>query len=244
VGASGEAIPFQTGPGSVNWTPRASISRHMETAVLICEDGRFFRHRGFDEEAIHNSIRENIKQRRFVRGASTISMQLAKNLYLKREKTLSRKLQEAVLTMLLEQEFSKQQLIELYLNVIEFAPGVYGIGPAARYYFNTHPSQLSLGQALYIGSILSNPKQQHFGPSGEVGPGWAGYLRKLMKLGNRIHLVSDAELEDGLREQVTFKVPYSPRLPAEGDDPDAAHEAELANPGGDAGGAEDTPVFP
>ncbi|MCA9645466.1 MAG: transglycosylase domain-containing protein [Polyangiaceae bacterium] len=244
VGADGATVPFQTGPGSVNWTPRASISRHMETAVLICEDGRFFRHRGFDEEAIHNSIRENIKQRRFVRGASTISMQLAKNLYLKREKTLSRKLQEAVLTMLLEQEFSKQQLMELYLNVIEYAPGVYGIGPAARYYFNTHPSQLSLGQALYIGSILSNPKQQHFGASGEVGPGWSGYLRKLMKLGNRIRLVSDAELEDGLREQVTFKVPYSPRLPAEGEDPDAAHEADLANTGGNPAGTEDTPVFP
>src|SRR5690606_26000898 len=101
--------------------------------------------------AIHNSILENVKQRRFVRGASTISMQLAKNVYLKREKTLSRKLQEAVLTMLLEQEFTKQQLLELYLNVIEFAPGVYGVGPGAQHYFNTHPSQLSLGQALYIG---------------------------------------------------------------------------------------------
>ncbi|MCA9633246.1 MAG: transglycosylase domain-containing protein [Myxococcales bacterium] len=245
VGADGNVVPFQTGPGTANWTPRASISRHMETAVLICEDGRFFRHRGFDEEAIHNSIRENIKQRRFVRGASTISMQLAKNVYLKREKTLSRKLQEAVLTMLLEQEFSKAQLMELYLNVIEYAPGVYGIGPAARHYFNTHPSQLSLGQALYIGSILSNPKHQHFGASGEVTPGWAGYLRKLMKLGNRIHLVSDSELEDGLREQVTFKVPYSPRLPLEGEDPDAAQESDLANMHGDPepslGAA---PVFP
>lgn len=245
VGAAGNTVPFQTGPGSVNWTPRASISRHMETAVLICEDGRFFRHRGFDEEAIHNSIRENIKRRRFVRGASTISMQLAKNLYLKREKTLSRKLQEAVLTMLLEQEFSKQQLMELYLNVIEYAPGVYGIGPAARHYFNTHPSQLSLGQALYIGSILSNPKQQHFSASGEVSPGWSGYLRKLMKLGNRIRLVSDAELEDGLREQVTFKMPYSPRLPVDGEDPDAAQEADLADVQTDGDRTpRDVPTFP
>src|SRR5690606_24981543 len=72
LSASGTPAVFQTGPGSVNWTPRASISRHMETAVLICEDGRFWRHRGFDEEAIHNSILENVKQRRFVRGASTI----------------------------------------------------------------------------------------------------------------------------------------------------------------------------
>lgn len=234
LAASGAPAVFQTGPGSVNWVPRASISRHMETAVLICEDGRFWRHRGFDEEAIHNSILENVKQKRFVRGASTISMQLAKNVYLKREKTLSRKLQEAVLTMLLEQEFTKQQLLELYLNVIEFAPGVYGVGPGAQHYFNTHASQLSLGQALYIGSILSNPKKQHFGPGGQVTPGWMGYLRKLMKLGNRIRLISDAELEDGLREQVTFKVPYSPRLPPETDDLDAAAEAALVGDGGAA----------
>lgn len=232
LAASGAPAVFQTGPGSPNWVPRGSISRHVETAVLICEDGRFWRHRGFDEEAIHNSILENVKQRRFVRGASTISMQLAKNVYLKREKTLSRKLQEAVLTMLLEQEFTKAQLLELYLNVIEYAPGVYGIGPAAQYYFNTHASQLSLGQALYIGSVLSNPKKQHFGPGGQVTAGWMGYLRKLMKLGNRIHLVSDAELEDGLREQVTFKMPYSPRLPSEADQLATAAAAALA---GDAG---------
>ncbi len=222
--ATGSLVPHQTGPGTPNWAPRGSISRHLETAVLICEDGRFWRHRGFDEEAIRNSIRENVRQGRFVRGASTISMQLAKNLYLAREKTLSRKLQEAVLTMLLEQELTKHELLELYFNVIEYAPGTYGIAQGASHYFNTHPSQLSLGQALYMGSVLSSPKRQHFGPSGRVTDGWSNYLRRLMRLGNRIKLVSDADLEDGLREQVTFKLAYSPRLPAEGEDPDAVHD--------------------
>ncbi|MBX3184684.1 MAG: transglycosylase domain-containing protein [Polyangiaceae bacterium] len=222
--ATGAAVPYQTGPGTPNWVPRGSISRHLETAVLICEDGRFWRHRGFDEEAIRNSIRENVRQGRFVRGASTISMQLAKNLYLRREKTLSRKLQEAALTMLLEQQLTKHELLELYFNVIEYAPGIYGIAQGAPHYFNTHASQLSLGQALYMGSVLSSPKRQHFGPSGRVTDGWLGYLRRLMRLGNRIRLVSDADLEDGLREQVTFKLAYSPRLPAEGEDPDAIHD--------------------
>ena len=214
-GADRRLVQVRTGPGTPTWVPRHSISRHMETAVLICEDGAFFRHDGFHKEAIVNSIRENLKAGRFLRGASTISMQLAKNLYLKREKTLSRKLQEAVLTQLLEQELSKDQIMELYLNVIEFGPGVYGVGSAAAHYFNASPAQLSLGQALYMASILPNPRIQHFAAGGAVSPGWSNYLRKLMKIAKKIRRISEDELADALREQVTYKVPYSPRLPAE-----------------------------
>src|SRR6185369_12377724 len=114
------------GPGTEGWVSMGSLPKFMEVGVLTCEDGRFMRHHGFDKEAIINSIRENLAAGGFKRGASTISMQLAKNLYLSREKTLSRKLQEAVLTLYLEQELSKDQIIELYLNVIEFGPGIYG----------------------------------------------------------------------------------------------------------------------
>jgi hypothetical protein len=212
---TGRLMQAQTGPGTQGWVPKTGISRHMDTAVLICEDGAFFRHRGFDEEAIRNSIRENAKAGRFVRGASTISMQLAKNLYLSRDKTLSRKLQEAVLTHLLEQELSKDQILELYLNVIEFGPGLYGIGPAAAHYFNTTAGQLSLGQALYLASIVPNPKRQYFGADGAVTPGWSAYLRKLMRIAFRIRRVTETELEDALGEQVTFKRATSPRIEAE-----------------------------
>jgi Transglycosylase len=211
--ADGRPVTVQTGPGTPGWAPRMGISRNMETAVLICEDGAFLRHHGFDEEAIRNSIRENVKAGRFLRGASTISMQTAKNLYLSRQKTLSRKLQEAVLTLLLEQELTKDQILELYLNVIEFGPGIYGIGPAAQYYFNASAGQLSLGQSLYLASILPNPKRQYFGADGVVAPGWLGYLRKLMHIAAKIHRVTPEELDDALTEQVTFKVPYSPRTP-------------------------------
>ncbi len=215
VGADGVPTAHTSGPGAPGWVPLSNVSHHMETAVLICEDGRFFRHQGFDEEAIHNSIRENVKQRSFVRGASTISMQLAKNLYLKREKTLSRKLQETVLTMLLEQSLSKRQMMELYLNVIEYGPGIYGIGPAARHYFGTHPAALTLGQSLYMASILPNPRQQHFAAGGQVTGGWANYLRKLMKIAHRIHRIDDEELDYAVREIVTYQMAESPRLPPE-----------------------------
>ena len=108
--------PSRRAPARRIGSRSTAISKFMETAVHTSEDGGFHRHHGFDHEAIRNSIRENLRQRRFVRGASTISMQLAKNLYLDRSKNLARKLQEAVLTMYLEQELTKDQILELYLQ--------------------------------------------------------------------------------------------------------------------------------
>ncbi|MEZ4437815.1 MAG: transglycosylase domain-containing protein [Polyangiaceae bacterium] len=197
-----EEVTATFGPETEEWVPITGISRFMVGAVLTTEDGRFFRHRGFDKEAIVNSLRENLKQGRFVRGASTISMQLAKNLYLPRTKTIARKLQEAILTLYLEQELTKDEMMELYLNVIEFGPDVYGIGPAARHYFNSSAAGLSLGQALYLGSILSNPLKSYFGAGGAVIPSRMSYLKLLMKIVHKIGRISDEELDVGLRETV------------------------------------------
>ncbi|WP_437817973.1 biosynthetic peptidoglycan transglycosylase [Sorangium sp. So ce1078] len=216
-GPGGQRVEIESGPGTAEWVPYEDISRFMEVAVLTTEDGGFHRHHGFDEEAIKNSIRENLRKRRFVRGASTVSMQLAKNLYLERTKSVARKLQETLLTMYLEQELTKEQIMELYLNVVEFGPLVYGIGAAARHYFNASAAQLSLGQALYIASILPNPSVQHFDASGEVTPAWSGYLRKLMQIAHRRHRISDEELEKGLQETVVRGSPaphLAPRQPA------------------------------
>lgn len=207
----GHPVTIETGPGTSGWVPLVHITKFMETAVLTTEDGAFPRHHGFDQEAIKNSIRENLRQKKFVRGASTISMQLAKNLYLDRGKNLSRKLQEAVLTMYLEQELTKEQILELYLNVVEFGPMVYGIGPAARSYFNTSAKELTLGQALYLSSIMPNPKIQHFGVDGAVAPSWSDYLRKLMKIARDRNRISDEELDEGLRETVIRGAPAPQR---------------------------------
>ncbi|HEY0462711.1 MAG TPA: biosynthetic peptidoglycan transglycosylase [Polyangiaceae bacterium] len=215
-GADKQPMEIESGPGSADWVPIDAISPHMETAVQVCEDGHFPYHHGFDFEAIQNSIKDNLIKGRFARGASTISMQLAKNLYLRKEKTLGRKLQEAVLTQLLEQELSKRELLELYLNVIEYAPGVYGIGPAAHYYFAKRPSDLSLGQALYIASILPNPERQHFDPDGKVSVAWTSYLQRLMRIAKKIGQISDEQLASGLAEQVVFHVADSGAAPPSG----------------------------
>jgi hypothetical protein len=198
------------GPGTWNWVPLSEISPYVESAVLVCEDGRFLKHNGFDVEAIQNSIRENIKTGRFARGGSTVSMQLAKNLYLRRDKTLSRKLQEAALTMLLEQNFGKRQLLELYLNIIEYGPGIYGIGPAAKFYFNTTPERLTLAQSYYLISLLPNPKINYFGANGSVSTSHLRQIRWLMQIAAKRGHISPSELEIGLNEQLTFKVPGNP----------------------------------
>lgn len=205
--AQGIVEPNSFGPGTRGYVPLDGVSPYIQSALLVCEDGGFLHHDGFDREAIQNSIRENLRTGRFARGASTISMQLAKNLYLRRDKTISRKLQEAALTMLLEQSLSKSQLLELYLNVIEFGPGLYGIGPAAKRYFNTTPDRLSLAQSFFLISILPNPKQIFFGSDGRVPAGRMKYLQTLMAIAYKRGHFTQAELDAGLEEQLELGVP-------------------------------------
>lgn len=202
--AEGRATEIVTGPTTDQWVPLSDISPNMETALIVCEDSRFFSHKGFDNKAIRDSIIDNLRAGRFVRGASTLSMQLAKNLYLGREKTLSRKLQEAAFTLLLEERLSKEDILELYLNVVEFGPGIYGIRNAASHYFNSHPGELSLAQALYLGSVLPSPKANHFERDGALRAGWAEHLHYLMRIARKINRINDEELEAGLSEQLMF----------------------------------------
>lgn len=223
VDADGGEVGRISGPGSASWTPIQEISRYMEVAVTVTEDRGFWRHRGFDQRAIESSIRQNVQEGRFVRGASTISMQLAKNLYLARDKNIARKVQEALLTMLLEQELRKDEILELYFNVIEFGPGLYGIKAAADHYFDAEPIELSLAQCFYLASLLPNPKLSRFRQDGSLKPSWAGYIRRLVRIAHRRGQISEEELEEGLAQDLRFGEPYEPPvvLPGSGipDDP-------------------------
>jgi Transglycosylase len=215
-------VELEMGPGTPGWVRYGAISPFMTAAVLTTEDGGFRHHRGFDAGAIRNSIRDNLREGRFLRGASTITMQTVKNLYLEREKTLGRKIQEAVLTVYLEQALTKEEILELYFNCIEFGPMLYGIGPAAGHYFHSTPGALSLGQALYLSSILPNPKNNYFGPDGRVKPHWMSYLRKLMQIMVKRHLIDESELRLGASEWIVFGEPAP--LREEGPELDSADE--------------------
>lgn len=155
-----EQRPVVVGPSNPNFTPLGSISPYLRKAVLTSEDPSFFSHRGFITEAFKQSIIKNIKTKKFARGASTISMQLVKNVFLTREKTLSRKLEEILLVYILENNriVSKERMLEVYFNIIEWGPNVYGIGEASRYYFQKHPSELSLDESVFLASIVPRPK--------------------------------------------------------------------------------------
>jgi hypothetical protein len=137
------------------------ISNYLKTAVLTNEDPSFFQHRGFVTDAFKQSIVKNIKTGKFKRGASTISMQLVKNVFLSKEKTIARKIEEILLVYMLENNHivSKDKMFEVYLNIIEWGPNVYGIGEACKFYFNKLPSQLTLSESLFLASIVPSPKK-------------------------------------------------------------------------------------
>lgn len=156
--------PILVGPSNPNYTPIDQISPYLQKAVLTCEDPSFFSHRGFINDAFKQSIIKNLKTKKFSRGASTISMQLVKNVFLTREKTLSRKLEEILLVYILENNriSSKQRMLEVYFNVIEWGPNVYGIGEAANFYFSKKPADLTLKECLFLASIVPKPKKFMF----------------------------------------------------------------------------------
>ncbi|MFV5694066.1 transglycosylase domain-containing protein [Flavobacterium sp. LB3P122] len=153
--------PVLVGSANPNYTTLDQISTYLRTCVLTTEDPSFFSHHGFISEAFKQSIVKNIKTKKFSRGASTISMQLIKNVFLTREKTVSRKLEEILLVYILENNriVSKERMLEVYFNIIEWGPNVYGIGEASRFYFQKSPSQLNLNECLYLARIIPSPRK-------------------------------------------------------------------------------------
>lgn len=149
------------GTGNSYFTPLSEISPFLQKALLTFEDPQFYNHAGFSTEAFKQSIAKNIKTKKFSRGASTISMQLVKNVFLTREKTLSRKMEEILLVYLLENNrlVSKARMLEVYFNVIEWGPNVFGIGESAQFYFEKKPMDLTLNESLFLASIVPSPKK-------------------------------------------------------------------------------------
>jgi monofunctional biosynthetic peptidoglycan transglycosylase len=137
--------------------PLSRISPYLIQAVLIAEDDKFFEHEGFDWESMRKALDANIKKKRVLRGGSTITQQLAKNLFLNPGQSIVRKLREAAIAVKLERELSKKRILELYLNLIEWGDGIYGAEAAARSWFSCPAADLALAQAIRLASILPNP---------------------------------------------------------------------------------------
>lgn len=146
------------GAGLPGYAPLARLPRHVPLAFVAGEDARFYEHPGFDAYQIERSLAVDLRDGAFVRGGSTISQQTVKNLFLSHQRTLARKLQEAVLTWRLEAHLRKDQIIERYLNIIELGPGVFGIDEAARYWFGKEPARLELHESVFLAALTPAPQ--------------------------------------------------------------------------------------
>jgi monofunctional biosynthetic peptidoglycan transglycosylase len=141
------------------WISYRNISPHLRNAVLIAEDSAFFQHSGYDLEQIKESAKRNWREGRLARGASTITQQLAKNLYLSTSKSPLRKFEEFLIAQEMEKNLSKQRIFEIYLNVIEWGDGIYGIEPASRRYFGKSASALLPEEAAILAAMIPNPRR-------------------------------------------------------------------------------------
>ncbi|PKN52138.1 MAG: monofunctional biosynthetic peptidoglycan transglycosylase [Deltaproteobacteria bacterium HGW-Deltaproteobacteria-13] len=141
------------------WVPLSSVSPYVMKAVIIAEDDKFWSHEGFDFDAMQKALEKDIKKKKFKAGGSTISQQLAKNLYLSPSKNPIRKLKEAILTWRLENNLSKRRIMELYLNVAEWGDGIYGIEAAARKHYGKSAAGLSAREAAELAAVIPNPRR-------------------------------------------------------------------------------------
>lgn len=141
------------------WVPYDRISPHLKRAIIAAEDARFLEHEGFDVEGIQAAVEKNLKKGKLVAGGSTISQQLAKNLFLSGQRSFIRKGQEAVLTLMIETTWSKRRILEVYLNVIEWGDGIYGAEAAARRYFGVSAAKLNRYQAAQLAAMVPSPRR-------------------------------------------------------------------------------------
>ncbi len=140
------------------WVPYAKISNNLKRALIVSEDAKFVDHEGFDWDGIEKAYEKNLKKGKIVAGGSTISQQLAKNLFLSGARSPFRKLEEAAITLMLENMMSKRRILEIYLNVIEWGNGVFGAEAAARYYYRSSAAQLGPEQAARLAAMVPNPR--------------------------------------------------------------------------------------
>jgi hypothetical protein len=198
--ANPDFLPLEETPSLVIW------------AVLLSEDSEFFVHPGFDAPAMVDAIKSNLREKRVRRGGSTISQQLAKNLWLSRERTLQRKLEEALLTISLEAAVPKERILEIYLNGIEWGPGIYGVRRAARHYFGKEPGELTPKEAAYLATVIPSPKRYYgYFRKGALTENWEQHVMHLIEKLRDAGYVTPAQYDEAAWTPLRFA--------SSGDDP-------------------------
>ena len=198
-------LAFTIGPGEPGFVPLAEVSPYLLKSLMTTEDSQFYSHHGFLPRELATALVKNLKAGYFKYGASSITMQTVKNVLLYREKTLSRKLQELVLTWAIEQALAKDRILEIYVNAIEYGPGIYGIGNAAQHYFGKSAHDLTPKEAAFFSSILPSPKARYRQYCNGTLSSWSAdkierILGTMLKRGR----LTQAEYDDAIAQPLVF----------------------------------------
>lgn len=204
-GKDSEIITFDIGPDNPDFVPYDKISPHLIAAIMTTEDSGFFKHHGWVTSGFATALKRNLAGGGFKLGASSITMQMVKNVLLSREKTLSRKFQELFLVWYVEQILSKERILELYFNAIEFGPRLYGIGPAARHYFGKPASELLPVEAAFFSSILPSPKKRYVQYChGSLTAQWERYVRRILSKMHERGRLNEDDFATAMASTLTF----------------------------------------
>jgi len=186
------------------WVPLVNISKEAQMAVLISEDWAFYSHPGYDEKQIKAAIEESVETGKIKRGASTITQQMVKNVYLTQQKSIFRKIKELWLATKVEKVLGKKRILEVYLNIAEWGEGIFGIGPAAQFYFHKSPAELNAKEGAFLAMLLPSPKK--YGISFRKKE-LTVYARKTIH--SILNKLVSARVLTPEQEQEQLKIPYS-----------------------------------
>jgi hypothetical protein len=200
-----DLLPVVIGPDNPDFAPYDQISPYLVGSIMTTEDNGFFKHRGWVSSQFKSALRRNLERGGFRLGASSITMQMVKNVLLTKDKTLSRKFQELFLVWYLEQVLPKERILELYFNAIEFGPRIYGIGAATRHYFGKKPSELTPLEGAFFSSILPSPKRRYIQYChGSLLPQWDKYVHRIMGKVHERGRITDEEYETYAMQSLAF----------------------------------------
>lgn len=222
--ANGQKSTRKVGPKAPDWAPMNQIANSMLMAVIASEDASFFSHEGIDYHELKEAMKKDLQEKRWARGASTITQQVIKNVYLTPEKTLTRKIKELIWARELDRVLSKHEILCFYVNMVELGPGIYGVRQAARHYFGVTPAELTARQSAYLAMMLPSPIKYYVYFRQKKLTVWATKrINQILRVMNRMGFIEDAVYETAIRESLWGETPQL----VEGDSVPAEEDSDL-----------------
>lgn len=215
------------GPKAPGWVPMKQISNHLLMAVIADEDTSFFSHNGIDMHEMREALKKDLEEKRWARGASTITQQVVKNVWLTQEKTLTRKIRELLWARQLDGALSKSEVLCFYVNMAEWGPGIYGIGEASHHYFDKAPADLTPKESAFLAVLLPSPVRFHtYYTRKKLTPWVKGRIEHVLRVMNRMGFLEDAEYDEA-RKEALWGIADNASLPTEDKDEKSQEDDQL-----------------